>query len=205
MAAQISSTDICHHNFLPHLPLIHLSTVNSSPCPGIAPQSLNSTSCTFPGTCIPVRGMYGCDKDFLILIPFRLPQIRCFTLSLKCFSSDSGLPRCRDQTPASVPPPAKGSFRPTNTPVFLPSSFLLQSVAWVYIFFSSGQGLLSTLNWSSACTSVSEGVFLMYLWREMCSMSTHSSAVLFSSNCFSSLSEMPGSSGPQGSCSPLHS
>ena len=33
--------------------------------------------------------MYGWDKDCLILIPFRLPQISCFTLSLKCFSSDS--------------------------------------------------------------------------------------------------------------------
>ena len=35
--------------------------------------------------------MYGCGKDCLILILFRLPQISCFTLSLKCFScySDS--------------------------------------------------------------------------------------------------------------------
>ena len=33
--------------------------------------------------------MYDCSKDCLILIPFRLPQISCFTLSLKCFSSDS--------------------------------------------------------------------------------------------------------------------
>ena len=33
--------------------------------------------------------MYGCGKDCLILIPFRLPQIICFTLSLKCLSSDS--------------------------------------------------------------------------------------------------------------------
>ena len=33
--------------------------------------------------------MYGCNKDCLILIPFRLTQITCFTLSLKCFSSDS--------------------------------------------------------------------------------------------------------------------
>ena len=33
--------------------------------------------------------MYGYSKDCLILIPFRLPQISCFTLSLKCFSSDS--------------------------------------------------------------------------------------------------------------------
>ena len=33
--------------------------------------------------------MYGYGKDCLILIPFRLPHISCFTLSLKCFSSDS--------------------------------------------------------------------------------------------------------------------
>ena len=33
--------------------------------------------------------MYGCCKDCLILIPLRLPQVSCFTLSLKCFSSDS--------------------------------------------------------------------------------------------------------------------
>ena len=33
--------------------------------------------------------MYGCIKDCLILILFRLPQISCFTLSLKYFSSDS--------------------------------------------------------------------------------------------------------------------
>ena len=33
--------------------------------------------------------MYGCGNDCLILIPIRLPQISCFTLSLKCFSSDS--------------------------------------------------------------------------------------------------------------------
>ena len=39
--------------------------------------------------CVPAWGVYSCDKDCLILIPFRLPQISCFTLSLKCFSSDS--------------------------------------------------------------------------------------------------------------------
>ena len=33
--------------------------------------------------------MYGCGKDFLILIPLRLPQISSFTLSLKYFTSDS--------------------------------------------------------------------------------------------------------------------
>ena len=77
------------------------------------------------------------------------------------------LPQCGDQTPASVPPPTEGRSSLSNTPVFPHSSFILPSFAWVYIFFSAGQGLLSALSWSSACTSVSEGVFLMYPWREM--------------------------------------
>ena len=47
------------------------------------------------------------------------------------------------------------------------------------IFFSSGQVLLSTHSWCSVCTSVSEDVFLMYPWREKCSMPTYSSAIFF--------------------------
>ena len=39
-------------------------------------------------------GSYGCGKDCLIRIPFGLPEISCFTLSLKCFSSDSD--KCPD-------------------------------------------------------------------------------------------------------------
>ena len=93
MAAQISSMGISHLNLLPHIPSINLSTVNSSPHPGIAPQSLNSSSqlqC-LPGDLHPCPG-YGClgySKNCLILIPFRLPQISCSTLSLKCLSTDS--------------------------------------------------------------------------------------------------------------------
>ena len=82
-----------YKHFPPQSPPLHpldLSLCSQcSPHPGIAPQSLNSTSCTFPGTCVPVWGMYGCSKDCLILIPFRLLQISHFTLSLKSFSSDS--------------------------------------------------------------------------------------------------------------------
>ena len=44
MAAWLSSTGISHHSLLPYIPLICLSAVNSSPHPGIAPQSLNSSS-----------------------------------------------------------------------------------------------------------------------------------------------------------------
>ena len=44
MAARLSCTGISHHNLLPHIPLVRLSAVNSSPCPGIASQSLSSSS-----------------------------------------------------------------------------------------------------------------------------------------------------------------
>ena len=94
------------------------------------------------------------------------------------------LSQCGDWTPASILPPTDGRSSPTNTPVFPSSSWAILSFAWFYIFFSTGQVLLSTLSWCSACTSVSEGVFLMYLWREMYSTSTYSSAILFSSLFF---------------------
>ena len=44
MAAWLSSTGVSHHNLLPHIPLICLSAINSSPCPEIDAQSLNSSS-----------------------------------------------------------------------------------------------------------------------------------------------------------------
>ena len=89
MIAWLSSTGISHHDLLPHIPSIHLSTVNSSPCSGIAPQTPVPIYCVFQGICVPVQNMCGCGKDCPILIPFRLPQISCLTFSLKCFSSDS--------------------------------------------------------------------------------------------------------------------
>ena len=84
MAARISSTGISHHSLLPHIPSIRLSAVNSSPRPGIAPQSLNSSSQPLCHL-----GYVWRQQGCLILIPFRLPQMGCFTLTLKCFSSDS--------------------------------------------------------------------------------------------------------------------
>ena len=94
------------------------------------------------------------------------------------------LPSSGARTPALVSSPTKGRSSPTNTLVFPPSSFILPSFVWVYIFFSAGQALLSTLSWCSACTSLSEGVLLMYLWREMYSMPTYSSTIFFSPSSF---------------------
>ena len=101
------------------------------------------------------------------------------------------VPRCGDWTHASVPPPAKGRSRPTITPAFSHSSLVLLSFPWVFIFFSPGHILLSVLNWCSACTSVSEGIFLMYPWREMYSTFTYFSAILFTEADFL-LSELQG-------------
>ena len=94
------------------------------------------------------------------------------------------LPCSGDQTPASVPSTPKGRSSPTNIPVFPSSSFMLLSFAWFYIFFSTDQAFLSVLSWYSACTSVSEGVFLMYPWREMYFTSAYSSTILFSPESF---------------------
>ena len=76
---------------LPHIPSTRLSAVSSSPRPGIAPQSLNSSSPPLyrPGDLLSAWGKCGCSRDCLILIPFRLPQISSSILRLKYFSSNS--------------------------------------------------------------------------------------------------------------------
>ena len=139
MAARLSSTGICNHSLLPYDPLIRLSAVNSSPCPGIAPQSLTPalSCCSFQGTCVPVRGMYDWGKDCVILIPFRLLQMSCFTLSLKHVSSDlDNCPnvgirplQCRLQFPHL---PRAGPI--LLTLLFFPLFLYLPSFVWFYIF-----------------------------------------------------------------------
>ena len=113
-----------HQHFSPRLPPSHPldPSLHSQQQP--SPWDCSSfQSLRLPGDLHPVRGMYGCSKDCLILIPFRLPQISCFTLSLKCFSSDS------DNCPAVGLGPTESRCSPTNAPVFPPSSFVLPSFA----------------------------------------------------------------------------
>ena len=175
MAAWVSSTGISPHNLLSHILSICLS--------GMAPQSLNfsSQSLCLTGDQRSCLRYVWLRQGLSDLIPFMLPHISCLTLSLKCFSSDS------DNCPAVgigflLQFPCQLKVGPVLLTLLFPpsSSFILPSFAWFYIFFSTGQVLLSTLSWCSACSSVSEGVFLMYLWREVYSMSTYSSSILFS-------------------------
>ena len=58
--------------------------------------------------------MYSCNKDCLILILVRLPQISCFTLSLKRFSSDSD--NCPD---VGIRPLLQFPYPPRAGPVLL--------------------------------------------------------------------------------------
>ena len=70
----------------------------------------------------------GYSKNCLILIPFRLPQISCFTLSLKCFSSDS------DNFPdMGIGPLLQFPYPPRAAPVLLTLPFfpLVSSSCWV--------------------------------------------------------------------------
>ena len=158
MAAWFSSTGISHHSFLPHIPSIHLSAVSSSPHPGITPQSLNSGSWPLPlpghpCSCLAYVWLQQGQSDSHSIYCHRSAVS---LLVLNVSSLTQIIAPLWGQTPASVPPPAKVRSSPTNTPVFPTSSFILPSLGCFQIFFSTGQVLLSTLTWCSACTSVSE-------------------------------------------------
>ena len=60
------------------------------------------------------------------------------------------------------------------------SSILAWKIPW-----TEEPGRLQSMGfWCSACSSVSEDVFLMHLWREMYSTSTYSSALFLQINPF---------------------
>ena len=87
-------------------------------------------------------------------------------------------PRCGDRTPATVPPPAEGRSSPTNTPVLHPGSFILLSLCGsIYSFPLVRSSCL--LSAGVLLAFLSEGVFLMYPWREVYSTSTYSPTILF--------------------------
>ena len=145
MAAWLSSTGISHHSLHAHISSLCLAQSTAALALGSLhnPQAPAPSRCAFQGTCVPVWGMYGCGKDCLILIPFRLPQISCFTLSLKCFSFDSdNCPTVGIGTLLQFSHPLRAGPVLLTLPFFPPSSLILPSFAWDYIFFSAVQVLL---------------------------------------------------------------
>ena len=148
-----------------------VSRVNSSPCPRIAPQSLNYSS---QPMCL--LGMYGCGKHCLILNPFRLPQISCCTLSLKCFLSDSD--NCPDvgiRPLLQFPHPLMAGPVPLTLLILplVPSSYLVLCGS-IYSFLLVRHSSLLSAGVLHAL--LCQRCILMYPWREMHYTSTHSSA-----------------------------
>ena len=84
-----------HRNFQPQSPPSHTLYLSLHIQQQPSPWDCSTIPKLQPPATEPPRGpvsllsMYGCGKDYLILTSFRLPQISSFTLSLKCFSSDS--------------------------------------------------------------------------------------------------------------------
>ena len=125
--------------------------------------------------------MYGCGKDYLILISFRLPQISSFTLSLKCFSSDSdNCPTVGIRALLQFPhlPRAGPVLLTLVFPPLVPSSYrVLHGSIYYFLLVRYPCPLSAGFLHALLCL---EGVILMYPWREMYSTSTYSSTILFS-------------------------
>ena len=125
MDAWLSSTGISHHNLLPNILLICLSTVNSS--------------FTIPKLQLPVaapsRGPVSLSRERMAV-----ERTVCFSFHLGCHRSAVSLSALNisplthtialmwNQTPASAPLPAEGRSSPINTPVLPSNSFILQSL-----------------------------------------------------------------------------
>jgi len=146
MAAWLSFTSISHHNLRPtHIHLVCLSTINGSPHPGIAPQSLCSSSQLLHllGDLCPCLGFVWLWQGLSVWFSFHLYCHRlAASLSASNVSSLSqiialmrGLDLC-----FSSPPAAKGRSTPANSPLFPPTSFILLRFAWFYTFFSGWSG-----------------------------------------------------------------
>ena len=145
--AHDSAVSPCFHGFLAFLNSIsrhNLLPQFISPL-SVSPQSMAALplgllhnpytpapSCyTFQGTCIPVQGRYGCSKDCLILIPFRLSQISCLTLSLKCFFSDpDNCPNVGIGPLLQFPPSTEVRFSPTNIAIRVFSKESALPIRW---------------------------------------------------------------------------
>ena len=89
-AAWLSSTGISHHNLLPHIPSVYLcSQQQPSPwdCSTIPTLQFPAATASRGPASLPGVHM-AAARSVWFSFRFRLPQISCFTLSLKCFSSD---------------------------------------------------------------------------------------------------------------------
>ena len=142
------------------------------------PSTPAPSSCAFWGTCRSVQGMYVARTVWLSFHLGCTDQL--FTLSLKCFSSDSD--NC---LAVGIGPLLQFPYLLRAGPVlltllffpFLPTSYrVLHGSIFSFPLVRSSYQL-----WTGVLVALlSEGVFLMYPWRKMYPTFTYSSAILFS-------------------------
>ena len=180
MAAWLSSTGISHLSLLPHIPSIHLSAVNNSPRPGIAPQSLNSSfqllhlsggPASLSGVCMAVARTVsfsfclGCHRSAVSLSASNVSSLTQTIAPMwgsdPCFSS----------------PTRRGQVQSYEHSCFPPSFFVLPSFRGSMYSFPLVRHACLLSAAVLLALFVSEGVFLMYPWREMNSTSSYSSAI----------------------------
>lgn len=129
MTTRLSSKGNPLCNLLPHVPGSHLPAVNSRPHPGIAPQSLHSSSQPphVPEdlqSCLGYIWTWQGSSVWFSLHPDCHRSTAALSNSLKCFPESQTMPRCGDLTLASVPSLSKYRSSPAYSPLsyFLPSS-----------------------------------------------------------------------------------
>ena len=130
MTTWLSSKVIPLCDLLPHVTGGHLPAVNSRPHPGIAPQSLHSSSqppwvLEDLHSCLGYIWMQQGSSVGFSLHSDCHRSIAALSNSLKCFPASQTMPQCRDLTPASVPSPSKYGSSPASSPLFhfLPLSY----------------------------------------------------------------------------------
>ena len=107
LAPLLSSKGISYHDLLPHVPSGHFPTINSRPLPGVALQSLHSSSQPPKGS----RGFASLSrvrKDLSVWFSFYsdcyIDQPLHFAAASNSSLLSQTLVPCGDLTPASVPP-----------------------------------------------------------------------------------------------------
>ena len=102
-----------------------------------------------------------CDSHSIVVAQLLLSQPQMFLLCPK------HMPQYRGWTLALASSPARGKSSPTYSPLFPPTSFVLPSFAWFYVFFSGDLALLPILSWCCKLFCVWRCIPDVYIGRDV--------------------------------------
>ena len=146
MPDQLSSKGISHCALFPHVSLGCRPSVSNRLHPGLVLQCLWSSSqpLHIPGDLYPCPGYIGLWQGFFVWFSFHRDCHRSAAAlcnSLKCFSTVPNNCPNLGVLPRPQYPNLWGHVQSCSLSSFSPTSFVLLSFAWIYVFLSSGQGL----------------------------------------------------------------